>query len=312
MKSGCTRFRRERAQLDWTDAAGYFQSLLAAGKRCNPLYNDTLISKCCFHWQPAMTFEQCQDVIRKIHHLTDGMKHVCYFTGFQHRGGDSGRPDMMTIHPAFGDKRRLRRVMEEAAKYNTIVSFHDNQSQADVAAPGFDWDVAARDSLGRPFAGGVWGDLADAVQLVQVSMPAYLKTLKKVIPRLIREYGIHTTYHQDTFGCPHYICDTHPARRFNATQCHQASFELLKEYNRHGIDVTVEGLIDPYVGRVGHVWCLFNYGTIWEGEEKVPFANFIYHGATSWNAGHAEHRVTFFADKYSIEDTILGSLNHGG
>ncbi len=239
------------------------------------------------------------------------MKHVCYFTGFQHRGGDSGRPDMMTIHPAFGDKRRLRRVMEEAAKYNTIVSFHDNQSQADVAAPGFDWDVAARDSLGRPFAGGVWGDLADAVQLVQVSMPAYLKTLKKVIPRLIREYGIHTTYHQDTFGCPHYICDTHPARRFNATQCHQASFELLKEYNRHGIDVTVEGLIDPYVGRVGHVWCLFNYGTIWEGEEKVPFANFIYHGATSWNAGHAEHRVTFFADKYSIEDTILGSLNHG-
>ena len=30
---------------------------------------------------------------------------------------------------------------------------------------------------------------------------------------------------------------------------------------------------------------MFNWGTNWEGEEPVPFANFIYHGAISWNSG---------------------------
>ncbi len=68
---------RRGRELDWTDAARYFRTKRVAGKRCNPLYNDTLISKCCVFWEPKMTFEEGLDVIRRIYHLTDGMKHVC-------------------------------------------------------------------------------------------------------------------------------------------------------------------------------------------------------------------------------------------
>ena len=300
---------RKGQTLDWTDAAKYFQSLIDPKLRPQKLYDNTIVGKCCFAGfrQPLLNFEQGLDIIRKIYHLTDGMKHVCYFTAMQHQGGDSGRPDVLTLYPPVGDAKRLRRVIAEAKKYNTTVSFHDNQSQADVAWKDFDWDMAARDSLGRPFGGGLWGD----VQLVQTSMPAVLPRLKKVIAKIIREYSIRDTYHLDTIGMQ-WICDTHPNRRCNAKQCHEADYELLKEYNRHGIDVTGEILADPYVGKLGHVWSLFHYGTTFKGEEKVPFANFIYHGATSWNAGHAELRLACFKEEYDFQDTILHMLVSGG
>jgi hypothetical protein len=300
--------RKGRA-LDWTDAAKYFQSLIDPKLKPRAVYDHAIVGKCCFAQfrEPLLTLEQGLDLVRRIYHLTDGMKHVCYFTAFQHEGGDSGRPDVLTVYPPVGDVRTMRRIIREAKRYNAIISFHDNQSQADVAWKDFDWDMAARDSLGRPFGGGVWGQ----VQLVQTSMPACLEMLKKKISEIIRTYGIRKTYHLDTIGMQ-WTCDTHPRRRHNATQCHAADFELLREYNRHGIDVTGEILVDPYVGKLGHVWALFNYGTTWQGEERVPFANYIYHGATSWNAGHAELPLTYFADKYNCEDTLLGMLLEGG
>ncbi len=296
-------------KLDWTDAAKYFQSLIDPALRPRKLYDNTIVGKCCLAGfrEPIINFEQCLEAIRKVYNLTDGMRHVSYFAAHQHEGGDSGRPDVLTLYPPLGDTKTMRRVIEAARKYNTTVSFHDNQSQADVAWKDFKWDMAARDPLGRPFGGGMWG----GVQLVQTSMPAMLPMFKKLIPQIIRRYGIRDTYHLDTIGLQ-WICDTHPRRRYNAAQCHQADYELLREYNRHGIDVTGEILVDPYVGKLGHVWSLFHYGTSFKGEQKVPFANFIYHGATSWNAGHAELHLTYFSDQYNFEDTVLAMLVSGG
>ncbi len=64
--------------------------------------------------------------------------------------------------------------------------------------------------------------------------------------------------------------------------------------------MTSENLTAPYVGRIGHVWALFNGGTFWKGEEAVPLGNFIYHGAASWNSGNARDTAAI------LESLILG------
>jgi len=87
------------------------------------------------------------------------------------------------------DKARLRRLIASGGRWNAVISLHDLLSQADVGVPGFDPDMAARDALGRQWDALCW----DGVQLVQISMPHYLKELKRTVARLVREYGIHTT-----------------------------------------------------------------------------------------------------------------------
>jgi hypothetical protein len=285
--------------LDWTDAAKYFQSLVPAQIRCEPRYDRALVYKIVLAHRrhPYMTFDQALDIIRKVHHLAGGMKQVCYLAYFQHEGGETGYPDMFKVYPRVGDKAMLRRVIREGRKYNAIVSFHQNLDVFDTQAPVFDPDFVARDTLGRMFSAGYW----HPTQLLTIAMPAYRKQIARIIQRVVKEYGIRQTYHLDTFSGGPYMFDAHPTRPFNATEYQRGKFAILKEFNRHGIDVTSENLTDPYVGRIGHVWALFNWGTTWEGEEPIPFANFIYHGAISWNSGTAKD-----------EAAILESLIQGG
>jgi hypothetical protein len=290
--------RRGRA-LDWPDAARYFQSLVP--KRWHPdrRYDDTLVFKCSVSAFRAarMSFEEGGEAIRRIHNLTDGMKQVCYYSMFQHEGGDSGRPDLTRIYPAVGDRQALKRVMSEARKHNAIVSLHDNFDQDDVRSPDYDPACTARDSLGRLMSGGYW----QGVQLVQVSIPGCLPQLKQRVRRVLKHYGIRMTYHLDTHSGTVFTYDANPRRPFNATEFVAARKELGAEFEKYGVNVTSECLMEPYLGYIGHVWALFNWDKVWEGEEAVPFANYIYHGVASWNSGGA-----------SDEAAILNSLVSGG
>ena len=301
-------FIRGKTALDWTDAARYFQSLMPTGVNPSQLYDDTVVYKCQMAQlrKAQLTFEEALDAIRKIHNITDGMKQVCYLAFFMHEGGDSGHPLEHSIYPPVGDRKRLRRVMEGAKEYNAIVSFHDNLTQADVNGPHFDPDMACRDALGRIWNAGLWSDgVGEGVQLTQTSMPHWLGRLKKIVVRTVREFGIRTTYHLDTLSCIPFVYDAHPRRPFNATQYIQAIWALLEEFNRLGIDVTSEGLTDAFIGRIGHSYAHVGWPTIfakvWEGEEAVPFANFIYHGTASWNSGRGVS-----------ESSILEGLIQGG
>jgi hypothetical protein len=290
--------RRGRA-LGWPDAGRYFQSLVPKQWRPDRRYDDTLVFKCSIagYRDPRMSFEQGLDVIRRIHNLTDGMKQVCYYSMIQCEGGDSGRPDMMRLFSPVGDLPALKRVMREARAYRAFLSLHDNFDQDDVRSPCFDPARIARDSLGRLMSGGYWS----GVQLAQVSIPGCLAELKRRVPRVLKHFGIQMTYHLDTHSGSTFTYDANPRRPYNATEFVAARQELGAEFEKYGINVTSECLVEPYLGYLGHVWALFDWGTIWEGEEHVPFANFIYHGAASWNSGSAKD-----------EAAILDSLIAGG
>jgi hypothetical protein len=286
-------------KLDWTDAAKYFQSLVPAEIKCEPRYENTLVYKICMahRHRPYMNFDQALDVIRQVCNVTGGMRQVCYLAYFQYDGGETGYPEMWEIYPPLGDKTMLRRVMEEAKKYNCVLSFHQNLDVFDSQAPSLEGKYVARDSLGRMASAGFW----NPTQLLQVSYPAYLEEFRKHIDRLVNEYGIRETYHLDVFSGGPYAYDANPDTPRNCTAVLAAKKEVVKFFRSHGIDITSECLTDPYVDQIGHVWALFNGGTVWEGEQALPFANFVYHGATSWNSGTAKN-----------EAAILQSLIQGG
>ena len=72
-----------------------------------------------------------------------------------------------------------------------------------------------------------------------------------------------------------FLLDLHPDHPCNAADYTAAKIELLDWVRAwYDIDVTSENLTDPFVGHIGHVWALFNWGTVWEGEEHVPLANY--------------------------------------
>lgn len=288
------------AALDWPDAARYFQRLLTTGKHCEPRYRDATICKVHFAHKdaPEFTFTQARDVLRRISALTDGLKQVCYFTMWQHRGGDNGWPDLSVVHPGVGDKDTLRRIIAEAHTYNALISFHNNYDEFDYDNDNFDGDYVGRDLAGRLWHTGRWG----TAQLYKISVPAYRAELKKITAGIIEEYGLRESYHLDTYSGTPYLHDFHPAHPCNATTYTAAKVALLDWIrNTYDIDTTSENLCDPFVGHIGHAWLLFNWADVWQGEQKVPFAQFIYHGAISWNSGSATSR-----------EAILDSLLQGG
>ncbi len=285
--------------LDWTDAARYFQTLLPAESKCHPLYDGALVYKInmSHREKPYLTFDEALDIIRQVHNVTGGMRQVCYLTYFQSRGGETDYPEVWKIFPPLGDKEMLLRVMKEARQYNAIVSFHQNLDVYDAEADCVDGKYIARDCNGRMYNGGYW----HPNQLLRISLPNYRAKARKHIDRLIKEYGISQTYHLDQYSGDPYAFDANPRHPWPAKAFVQGKLEILEDFNARGINVTSECLTHPYVGHIGHSWSLFNSDKYWEGEQSVPFTQFVYHHATSWNSSKAD-----------TTDTILDSLVQGG
>jgi hypothetical protein len=286
--------------LDWPEAARYFQRLLAAGKQCEPRYNESTICKAQFAGKdsPHYSFVQAEDFLRRVNGITDGLRQVCYFTFWQHRGGDNGWPDLSVVNPAVGDKATLRRIVAEAGQYNAVVSFHCNFDEFDYDNENFDGYYVGRDFAGRLWSSGRWG----LAQLFKISVPAYRQELEKAMARIVADYNLRETFHLDTYSGLPYMHDFHPAHPCNATDYTAAKVALLDWIRAtYNIDTTSENLTDPFVGHIGHVWALFNWSDGWEGEQKVPFAQFIYHGAISWNSGGA-----------ASDQAVLDGLIQGG
>lgn len=284
--------------FSWQDAARYFQSLVPKEWKPNKLYDKALVNKINIsgYLEPRMTFDQVGDIVRKFYNLTDGMKQITYMPFFQYKGGDSGHPEMTPIYEPVGDKKMLLRVMKDVEKYNCVLSFHDNLDQADLMAPWFDPSIISRNSEGEFFSGGHWC----GVQLVQISLPEALPKIKKLIAKVVREYGIHTTYHLDTYSGECYRFDANSEHPHSSTEIVEARFEVSRELEKHGINLTSECLMHPYVPYIGHSWALFDWGKLWEGEQQVPFASYVYHGSTSWNSGSAAD------EKSTLEALIKG------
>ena len=90
-----------------------------------------------------INFDDALKIIRAVDNITQGVKKIVYLVGWQGLGHDDLYPDMTVINEYLkgeGDKdakTSLLRLIEEAKKFNTVVSFHGNLADAYEQSPSF-------------------------------------------------------------------------------------------------------------------------------------------------------------------------------
>lgn len=88
-------------------------------------------------------FSKALEIIKNVDNITQGMPKIIYLVGWQNNGHDDKYPDIFEVNKAL--KRdvdetaydSLMWLIEEAKKYNTIVSFHVNFNDVYENAPSF-------------------------------------------------------------------------------------------------------------------------------------------------------------------------------
>lgn len=94
------------------------------------------------------TFDQCLDVIKLVHLVSDGMPQIAYLVGWQYDGHDTGYPALDRINDKLGSRDDLLRLVEQAKRYNAIVSYHINLDDAYLDSPAWDPEIMCTDPDG--------------------------------------------------------------------------------------------------------------------------------------------------------------------
>ena len=284
----------------WVDAAKWLRRDITGEP--NPFYQETFIYK-IFCDSPGAsdftTFEDAVTVIRRVHDLAPWLKQVVYLVGWQYRGHDTGYPATDQINARLGGLDGLRRAASEAAKYNALLSYHDNFDDAYRDSPRWDETVIARDSQGGLQRGGVWaGGQSYIIAFQKYAQQAGLERIRRTVGQM----PVRDSYHIDVLSAVPLRRDYHPEKPESSSDSLAGKCALVREFNRLGIDVTSEGLTAPFVGVIGHAWHLWrNNDRVFAGEESIPFIPLIYHGGpTTYGRGNP-------SASYARESALYGA-----
>ncbi len=276
----------EQKRVGWVDVAKWLRRDVKGTP--NPLYRDTFIYK-IFCDSPGMTdyttFDDALEIVRKIHRLAPWVKQVVYLVGWQYQGHDTGYPATDKINERLGGLKALQRISAEAAKLNAVISFHDNFDDAYRDSPQWDESVIAHDCAGQPMKGGVWaGGQSYILAFQKYAKKAGLERVRRTVAQL----SVRDSYHIDVLSAVPLRRDFNVQSPENSMDSLAGKMAIIKQFNQLGIDVTSEGFTAPFVGMIGHGWCIWNApDVVFAKEEPIPFIPMIYHGGpTTYSRGN--------------------------
>lgn len=292
-------------ELDWSRGAAHLRERVRAEP--DPLYAGSIIYKIlqdCPGWpeEKAITFKEAEQILALVRDLTDGARQVVYLVGWQHEGHDTGYPHVFVINERLGSHEDLCDLIHAGERYDAIVSLHDNYDDTYPGHPGWDAEVVCRDEEGNLRKGGVWGP----GQAYVISPHRYLRggALERV-RKTLKAYPISKSYHIDVMSFAPRILDFNPSGPASAQLNLQAKLAIVREFNRHGVDVTSEGLTAPFVGRMGHFWHVWRSNEpVFVGDSRIPLVPFIFHGKTTY--GCAQHGAGIADDAAWLEALLYG------
>lgn len=189
------------------------------------------------------TFDQALEIVKQIDRMTPGYTKVLYLVGWQYNGHDDRYPEFFEVNGQLkspGDataRDSLLRLVEESKKYNTVISYHINISDAYQESALWP-EYMANDLIllgrnGQPKVTGVWGGRnAYQVRLAQEWESGYFQ---KRVDRLLELLPIEEagTVHIDAFfvrrGRHTPIAREKAARR-----------KMIEYFNSRGVEVTSE------------------------------------------------------------------------
>jgi hypothetical protein len=278
--------------VTWVDVAKWLRRDVKGSP--NRLYQDTFLYK-VFCDSPGAkdytTFDEALGVIRKVHELAPWLKQVVYLVGWQYRGHDSGYPATDQINSRLGGIEGLRRLSAAAAKYNAILSYHDNFDDAYRDSPRWDASLIARDRYGELRKGGVWAG-------GQSYILAFKKYAEKAgvarVQRTVGQMPVRDSYHIDVLSAVPLRRDYNPLAPESTQDSLEGKCAIIREFNRLGVDVTSEGFTAPFVGIIGHAWHFWcSHEPQFVGEEPIPFIAMVYHGGPT-TYGHGGQPTPMF------------------
>lgn len=233
-----------------------------------------------------ISFDDAGKVVSRIFHRTGGTKQVCYLVGWQHKGHDTGYPDVFTANSAAGGEEKLRLLINAGKSIGAAVSFHDNFDDAYQSSPAWDPNDISIDNRGELLKGGIWG----GGQAYWNSMPVYARN-KAVdrIERTLGQYAIEDTYHLDVLTASVFRLDFRREEPSSKDEDRDARLQIVHEYRDRGIDLSSEACGIPFIGEITYFWHLMRVPrSVYAGDRRIPLTPFIAHGHADYGGSHVD------------------------
>lgn len=92
------------------------------------------------------------------------------------------------------------------------------------------------------------------------------------IEQTVNRFGIHTSYHLDVLSSENRRYDFDQAALTDARENLEYKKEIVRQFNRRGIDVTSETLAEPFIGVIGAAHSTrYNFVRhLFDGDQFVP------------------------------------------
>ncbi len=232
-------------------------------------------------WEkPGATFEQAEQLIRDVATLTDNMPQIAHLWGWQFRGKDTGYPAVNEVDERIGGYDGLMRLMDNARKYNCVVTLSDNYDDAYKSSPAWDPAIIARRPDGRLWESRNWtGENSYVIGMAKFMEGPGLERVDYTCNR----YRLRDTIHVDVlsyFSIRNDWDPEHPASGIKNLK--EGRYKVLERFASHGVDVSSEALRYAFIGKVSSFWYAQGPAPDPFGGDPIPLLAMIYRKSALW------------------------------
>jgi hypothetical protein len=283
--------------IDWLDGAKsvrkrmpripnhYYDERIAYGIHCDEPHFE----------KPGATFEQGEELIRKVAALIDNSPQVVHLWGWQYRGKDTGYPAVAEVNKRVGGYDALMHLMEQGPKYNCNVTFSDNYDDAYKSSPAWDTNIIARRPDGDLWESRNWtGENSYIVGLAKYMQGPGLERVRYTC----EHYKLKESTHIDVLSYYSIRNDwdsAHPASGIK--NLFDGRYKVLDEFAKYKVDVSSEALRYAFIGKISCFWYPPSPAPCPFGGKPIPMLATIYRQSAVWGFNIGRRGPTSAAER---------------
>ena len=249
-------------RLDWMEAALWHRDLL---RNPSPVFDPAtgFSYKVMNDWldqpgnEPATTFDETLQLIKRISTITGNTRQVAALTGWQNKGHDSGWPYFSKVNEALGGLKKLQWLAREAKKYNATLSYHANLDDSNENTPGFERSipVLAAGHDGKPYPWSIYFTGGPQVYRINHTKDLESGFFEERVMALLNTVPKTNSIQLDTFR-PFNI-SFGPGENIGMVDEAVSSARIVEWFQKRGIAVSSEGPVDALYGVLDATYHLF-------------------------------------------------------
>lgn len=230
--------------------------------------------------QPSATFAECEQVNSDVADLTDGSPQIVHLWGWQFNGKDTGYPAVNVVDDRIGGYDGMMRVMERGHAHNATVTLSDNYDDAYKSSPAWNEVYIARRPDGQLWQSRAWtGEVSFIQGLAKYMEGPGVERVRYTCER----YKLPRTTHIDVLSYYAIRNDWDPQHPASGIRnLFEGRYRILKEFAKHGVDVTSEGLRYPMIGHISCCWYAQTSETSPLGGTPIPLLPMVYGKSAIW------------------------------